>query len=102
LLLTNAFVIDLRISFRTDTLVASGGVETFVLAVVLAGGALIQISTRDSIGIKDISFRTGADETALRVHARKLARRWCQFALVDVWNQKIIRKLTTIKMRKIR
>jgi hypothetical protein len=90
----------LRISFRTDTLVASGGVETFVLTVVLAGGALIQIPTRDSTGIEDVSFRTGTDETALRVHAGELAGRRCQFALVHVWNPKRRPNHQKIKLKK--
>jgi hypothetical protein len=55
---------------------------------MLASGTFIQIATRDSVGIEDISFGTGANETALRVHASKLARWRCQFTLIYVWNQR--------------
>jgi len=82
--ITYAFIIDLGVSQWTDALVASGSVEAFVFAVVLTGGAFVQIPTRNTVRIKDVAFRTGTDKTSLRVLTGEFARGRSQFAFVDI------------------
>ena len=68
----------------TDALVASGCVYAFVFAVVLAGGAFVQIATRHTVRIENVALGARADETAFRVLAREFARRRIQLAFVDI------------------
>ena len=40
---TDALVVDLRVTVRTGAFVTSGRVDAFVLAVMLSGGAFVEI-----------------------------------------------------------
>lgn len=86
--LTDTLIVDLRITLGTNTFITAGCVETLVLAIVLPGGAFIQIAARDSIRIQNVSFGTRTDETSLRILTSKLARWRRQFAFVDICKMK--------------
>lgn len=88
LLLTYAFIVNLRVSLRTRALVASRRVDALVLAVVLSSGTFIQIPTGDSVGVENVSFRARADETTIRVLASELARRRSQLAFIHIYENK--------------
>ena len=54
---------------------------------MLAGGAFVQIATRDTVGIEDVALGTRTGETALGILAGEFARRRCQFAFIYIYNQ---------------
>ena len=74
----------MSISLRADALVASGSVEALVFTVVLTRSALIEIPTRDTVWVQDVSLCAGAGKASFSVLTREFARRRSELAFVHI------------------